>query len=146
METIRVRAEFHASHRLLRYDGKCAFVHGHTWRGSLVVGAEEFPRDEKLDLAVDFGAFKAIFKRLDHKMMVSAEDAVFLDPELFCPEGVLVIPGRNPTVENVASYCMDQAVQVLRESFPARQREYRLELTVQETDNNIYTLERTVAI
>ena len=137
METIRVRAEFHASHRLLRYGGKCAFVHGHTWCGSLVVGAEEFPRDEKLDLSVDFGALKDIFKRLDHKMMVSAEDAVFLNPELFCPEGVLVIPGRNPTVENVAGYCMDQAVEVLAASFPARQREYRLEVTVQETDNNI---------
>ena len=146
METIRVCAEFHASHRLLRYDGKCASVHGHTWRGSLVVAAEDFPRDGKLDLAVDFGTLKAVFKRLDHKMMVSAEDAVFLDPELFCPEGVVVIPGRNPTVENVANYCMEQAVQVLVGSFPAGQREYRLEVTVQETDNNIFTLERTAVI
>ena len=65
METIRAHGKFHAAHRQLDYDGKCAYVHGHTWRGVFVVSAARFPRLEKLDMSVDFGALKDIFKFLD---------------------------------------------------------------------------------
>ena len=30
METITAKGHFHAAHRQLGYDGKCAYVHGHT--------------------------------------------------------------------------------------------------------------------
>ena len=89
METLRAEGKFHAAHRQLGYPGKCAFVHGHTWRGAFVVRAERFPRDHKLDMSVDFGALKDIFKSLDQKMLVSKNDAVFLDPSLFEPAGVV---------------------------------------------------------
>ena len=142
METIKVRGEFHAGHRLLGYDGKCAVVHGHTWRGGFVVRTERFPRDERLDISVDFGVLKGIFKSLDHKMMVSGDDEVFLNSELFASAGVVVIPGKNPTVENVAHYCVNEAAQLLERLFPGL--EYSIEVTIQETDNNIFTLERTL--
>ena len=146
METLKAQGKFHAAHRQLGYDGKCAYVHGHTWRGTFVVRARRFPRDEKLDMSVDFGALKAIFKFLDHKMLISENDKTFLQSELFEPEGVVIIPGRNPSVENVTLYCMDKAVEVLQDLFPDRQVEYHLEVTIQETDNNFMTLERTVTI
>lgn len=144
METIKVTGKFHAGHRLRGYEGKCAFVHGHTWHGTFVVCTECFPRHEKLDLSVDFGMLKDIFKFLDHKMLVAAEDETFLNPKLFAPEGVVVIPGRNPTVENVARYCLDEAVRVLKRLFPENRCEYRIEVTVQETENNFFSLEQTV--
>lgn len=142
METIKAQGKFHAAHRLLDYDGKCAWVHGHTWRGAFVVRAERFPRREKLDLAVDFGALKDIFKFLDHKMLVAARDATFLDAKLFDPQGVVVMPGDNPSVENVAEYCLDQAVAVLQGLFPRRGHQYHIEVSIQETDNNFFVAER----
>jgi 6-pyruvoyltetrahydropterin/6-carboxytetrahydropterin synthase len=146
METLRAHGKFHAAHRQLHYQGKCAFVHGHTWRGTFVVKAERFPRDPQLDMSVDFGALKDIFGGLDHKMLVSKNDLQFLDPKLFAGEGVVVMPGENPSVENVALYCLDEAVGVLKALFPGRQVEYHIEVTIQETDNNFYTLDRTLVI
>jgi 6-pyruvoyltetrahydropterin/6-carboxytetrahydropterin synthase len=142
METIKARGRFHAAHRQLDYDGKCAYVHGHTWRGVFVVRTERFPRLEKLDMSVDFGALKDIFKFLDHKMLVSARDTTFLDAKLFEPQGVVVMPGENPSVENVAEYCLDQAVEVLQKLFPERGDQYHIEVSIQETDNNFFVADR----
>ena len=142
METIEARGKFHAAHRQLDYDGKCAYVHGHTWRGVFVVRTERFPRLEKLDMSVDFGALKDIFKFLDHKMLISARDATFLDAKLFEPQGVVVMPGENPSVENVAEYCLDQAVEVLQGLFPQRGHQYHIEVSIQETDNNFFVADR----
>ena len=142
METIKARGKFHAAHRQLDYDGKCAYVHGHTWRGVFVVRTERFPRLEKLDMSVDFGALKDIFKFLDHKMLISARDGTFLDPKLFESQGVVVMPGENPSVENVAEYCLDQAVEVLQKLFPERGHQYHIEVSIQETDNNFFVADR----
>ncbi|MDA0336944.1 MAG: 6-carboxytetrahydropterin synthase [bacterium] len=91
METIRIEGHFHAGHRQLEYKGKCAWVHGHTWR-----------------------------------------------------EGVVVIPGDNPSVENVVQYCLNKAVDVLARSLKLTCQNYRLEVTIQETDNNRLTADRTI--
>ncbi|MCY3789997.1 MAG: 6-carboxytetrahydropterin synthase [Gemmatimonadetes bacterium] len=142
METIKARGKFHAAHRQLDYNGKCAYVHGHTWRGVFVVRTERFPRLEKLDMSVDFGALKDIFKFLDHKMLVSSRDTTFLNAKLFDPQGVVVMPGENPSVENVAEYCLDQAVGVLQGLFPQRGYQYHIEVSIQETDNNFFVADR----
>jgi len=146
METIKVHGKFHAAHRQLGYDGKCAHVHGHTWRGTFVVRAECFPRLAPLDMSVDFGLLKDIFKSLDHKMLVAARDATFLDTKLFDQQGVVVMPGENPSVENVAEYCLDRAVELLQGLFPGRGVEYYIEVTIQETDNNFFFAERLVEV
>ena len=146
MEILTAKGHFHAAHRQLDYAGKCAHVHGHTWRGSFVVRAERFPRLEGVDVSVDFGALKEIFRSLDHRMLVSARDRTFLDGALFDREGVVLLPGENPSVENVALYCMERAVEALRKLFPDRGIDYDLEVSIQETDNNLFTLQRTVTI
>ncbi|MBT3344331.1 MAG: 6-carboxytetrahydropterin synthase [Gemmatimonadetes bacterium] len=145
MEQIIAKGRFHAAHRQLGYEGKCAWVHGHTWRGTFTVRAEAFPRDD-LDMSVDFGALKKIFKDLDHKMLVSEQDRTFLDAGLFEPEGVVIMPGSNPSVENVTHYCMNEAIDRLTSLFPGRGIDYDLEVMIQETDNNFFTLHRTVSI
>lgn len=146
METIRTHGKFHAAHRQLDYVGKCAYVHGHTWRGTFVVSAERFPRLEQLDMSVDFGALKDIFKFLDHKMLIAARDKTFLNADLFEPQGVVIMPGENPSVENVAEYCLGQAVEVLQGLFPGRGVEYQIEVTIQETDNNFFVADRQIVI
>ena len=59
MEQITVHARFHTGHRQIGYPGKCRFVHGHTWKGTIVVTTEEFPRDE-IDMSLDFGDLKKV--------------------------------------------------------------------------------------
>lgn len=145
METLRAHADFHAAHRQLDYDGKCRYVHGHTWHANVEVRTEYFLRDA-LDMSLDFGAIKDIFKFLDHKMLVSERDDVFLNSEVFEPEGVVVMPGSNPSVENVALYGMNQVVDVLAKHFKELEIEYHIEVVIQETDNNVFTMKKTVRI
>ncbi len=145
MEKIIVHSHFHTGHRQLGYPGKCKFVHGHTWRGTITVSTEEFPRDH-LDMALDFGDLKAIMRFLDHKMLVTPNDELFRNPEMFEPEGVVVIKGNGPSVENVAYYVWEGVVAHIREKFPNQQKSYKIEVEIQETDNNIFVVEKSVVI
>ena len=145
MERITVHATFHAGHRQLRYPGKCKFVHGHTWRATITVTTDEFPRDE-LDMSIDFGDLKDILRFLDHKMLVTEHDATFLDPDLFEPEGVVRLKGKGPSVENVAAYAFDKVVDLIRGKFPGRGTSYAISVTIIETENNLFTVEKTVTI
>src|SRR5690348_4151339 len=81
MEKIIVHAKFHTGHRQIGYPGKCRFVHGHTWRGTLSVRAEEFPRDD-IDMSLDFGDLKNIMRKFDHKMIVTEGDETFMNSSL----------------------------------------------------------------
>lgn len=145
MEKIRVLAKFHTGHRQIGYPGHCAWVHGHTWRGSIVVTTEEFPRDE-LDMALDFGDLKKIMRDFDHRMIVTSNDPLFTDPKLFEPEGVVVIPGKGPSVENVATYVWDHVVKHIQEKFPGRNKTYSIEVEIQETDNNFFTVMKNAVV
>ena len=121
MEKIIVTAKFHTGHRQLGYPGKCKFVHGHTWQGKVVVAAEEFPRDD-LDMSLEFGDIKNVMRFMDHKMLVTEQDTTFLDSGLFEPEGVVMLKGKGPSVENVAAYVFDGVVEVIRKQYPGRER------------------------
>jgi 6-pyruvoyltetrahydropterin/6-carboxytetrahydropterin synthase len=145
MEKIIVTAKFHTGHRQLGYPGKCKFVHGHTWQGKVVVAAEEFPRDD-LDMSLDFGDIKAVIRFMDHKMLVTEQDKTFLDRGLFEPEGVVMLKGKGPSVENVAHYVFDGVVDLIRKQYPGRGVGYTIEVTIQETENNIFVVEKTVTV
>ena len=72
------------------YPGKCRFVHGHTWRGTIVVSTQEFPRDD-IDMSLEFGDIKNVMRFMDHKMLVTDQDTTFLNSEFFEPEGVVEV-------------------------------------------------------
>jgi 6-pyruvoyltetrahydropterin/6-carboxytetrahydropterin synthase len=145
MEKIIVTAKFHTGHRQLGYPGKCKFVHGHTWQGKVVVSAEEFPRDE-LDMSIDFGHIKDVMRFMDHKMLITEGDATFQDAALFEPEGVVMLKGKGPSVENVAHYVFDGVVALIRKQYPGQRVRYTVEVTIQETENNIFVVEKAVTI
>lgn len=145
MEKIIVHAKFHTGHRQLGYPGKCKWVHGHTWRGTVTVSTEEFPRDE-LDMSLDFGDIKDIMRDLDHKILVTPQDTTFLDPTLFEPEGVVVLQGKGPSVENVAHYVFDHVVELVRAKYPGRGLRYQIEVSIQETENNIFVVDKAVTV
>ena len=145
MERIIVTAKFHTGHRQLGYPGKCKFVHGHTWQGKVVVSAEELPRDD-LDMSIDFGAIKNVMRVLDHKMLITEQDTTFLDAGLFEPEGVVMLKGKGPSVENVAHYVFDGVVALIQKRYPGKGVRYTVEVTIQETENNTFIVEKAVTI
>jgi len=145
MEKIIVHAKFHTGHRQLGYPGKCKFVHGHTWRGTVSVSAEEFPRDD-LDMSLDFGDIKEVMRFMDHKMLVTEQDAAFLNAALFEPEGVVLLKGKGPSVENVAHYVFDGVVGLIVAKYPGRAIRYTIEVTIQETENNFFIVQKPATI
>ncbi len=145
MEKVQVHAHFHAGHRQMGYPGKCEWVHGHTWRAKIIVSTDEFPRDN-LDMSLDFGDLKAIARSLDHKMMVSKDDALFLDEEKFCRDGIVIIEGRGPSVENVAKHIFRGVVAHIQLKYPSRGIEYFIEVEIQETENNFFTVSDRVTV
>jgi 6-pyruvoyltetrahydropterin/6-carboxytetrahydropterin synthase len=145
MEKIIVHARFHTGHRQLGYPGKCKFVHGHTWQGTVTVTAAEFPRDD-LDMSLDFGDIKNVMRFMDHKMLVTDSDTTFLKSEFFEPEGVVILKGKGPSVENVAYYVFDGVVDVIKKQYPGKNIRYTIEVTIQETENNIFQVEKEVTI
>ncbi|MFM8532584.1 MAG: 6-pyruvoyl trahydropterin synthase family protein [Acidimicrobiia bacterium] len=145
MEKIIVTAKFHTGHRQLGYPGKCKFVHGHTWHGKVMISAEEFPRDD-IDMSLEFGDIKNVMRFMDHKMLVTEQDTTFLNGELFEPDGVVVLKGKGPSVENVAYYVYDGVVDVIKAQYPGRGVNYTIEVTIQETENNIFIVEKMITI
>ena len=145
METIIVHSHFHTGHRQLGYPGKCKFVHGHTWQGKVTIAAEEFPRDN-IDMSLEFGDIKNVMRFMDHKMLVTEGDTTFLNSEFFEPEGVVVLKGKGPSVENVALYVWNKVVDHIRDKFPGHGVAYTVEVRIQETDNNIFVIEKIATI
>ena len=145
MESLRARSYFHAAHRQLGYPGKCRHVHGHTWHGEIVVRCERFPRND-LDMSIDFGDLKDVLRALDHKIMVSGNDSLFSDAELFDPAGVVVIPGGGPSVENIAGYVLDGVADVIRQQYPDQGIEYEISVEIRETEHNTMSVQRAVVI
>ena len=92
MFELSVKGHFSGAHRLVRYQGPCARVHGHNW------DVEVFLRGRRLDaegLLVDFKRVKeevrAALDALDHRDLNRLP--MFAD--------------RNPTSEHLARYLFD---------------------------------------
>lgn len=144
MERLYVHAKFHTAHRQLGFPGHCKYVHGHTWHGTITITAlDDFDRDE-LDMSIDFGELKALLRHFDHKIIVTRDDATFLDPKLFEPEGMVVIDGRSPSVENVATLVCSQVIEHLGAKYPDRNKRYTVDVLIQETENNHFGVTRDV--
>ena len=41
MYQVRIEVLFDSGHRLLDYDGKCAYPHGHSYRAEVFIGADK---------------------------------------------------------------------------------------------------------
>lgn len=94
--------DFCYGHRLLNYDGKCKYLHGHNGRAVITIEAETL--DDR-GMVLDFSDIKKtvstwIDDNLDHRMLLHREDpAVEMLRELGEPLHLL---DNNPTAENIA--------------------------------------------
>jgi 6-pyruvoyltetrahydropterin/6-carboxytetrahydropterin synthase len=101
--------DFCYGHRLLNYDGKCKYLHGHN--GRVVISLE----GEKLDdrgMLVDFTDIKRgirgwIDDALDHRMILNQADPLLAMLQQQA-QPVFVIP-HNPTAENIARLIFEYA-------------------------------------
>lgn len=99
--------DFCYGHRLLNYDGKCKYLHGHNGRAVIALEAERL--DER-GMVLDFSDIKRVVSRwiddnLDHRMILhEADPAVATLKSLGEP---LYLIDRNPTAENIAKLIYD---------------------------------------
>lgn len=96
-------------HRLLHYEGKCRFLHGHNGLAEIVLKKSSL---DKRGMVVDFtdvknelGAF--INEQLDHKMLLHKKDP--LVPALKKAGEPFFLMDSNPTAENIAKLIFDYA-------------------------------------
>jgi 6-pyruvoyltetrahydropterin/6-carboxytetrahydropterin synthase len=101
--------DFCYGHRLLNYDGKCKYLHGHNGRAVIAI------EGEKLDdrgMVVDFSDIKRVVSKwiddeLDHRMLLHRDDpAVDFLRKLGEPLKLIDV---NPTAENIAKLIYDFA-------------------------------------
>ena len=87
MYRLRVELTFDAAHRLNGYKGKCANLHGHTWKVEVFVISDKL---NEIGMLIDFENLrekvKEITKKLDHSFLNDFKEI------------------GNPTSENIARY------------------------------------------
>jgi 6-pyruvoyltetrahydropterin/6-carboxytetrahydropterin synthase len=109
MFTVTKTFSFCYGHRLLRDEGKCRHLHGHTGKATFTLGSEKL--DEN-GMVFHFDRLKEtigrwISENLDHTLLLRRDDpmaeALRQNGERFCEVE------QNPTAENIAAMLLDQA-------------------------------------
>ena len=94
--------DFCYGHRLLNYDGKCKYLHGHNGRAVIVI---EAPKLDDRGMVMDFSDIKRVVsswidEHLDHRMLLHREDP--MAPILEKMGEPVHLLDVNPTAENIA--------------------------------------------
>lgn len=99
---IYLEHSFDAGHRIVGHKGKCARLHGHTYRCEFWMNRQHLVEP---GFVVDFGDVKDLVNRWDHQMLLWVKDEIapaFSGSGYFAHDhGVVVLP-FNPTAENMA--------------------------------------------
>lgn len=102
MYRVTRQIDFCYGHRLLNYDGKCKYLHGHNGRAVIAI---ESPSLDDRGMVMDFSDIKRVVStwiddNLDHRMILHRDDpALPFLRELGEP---LHVVDCNPTAENIA--------------------------------------------
>ena len=101
--------DFCYGHRLLRYQGKCAHLHGHNGRVEIVVAAKALDRQS---MVTDFSEIQRVVKgfideHLDHKLLLSKDDP--LVEVLKKQDEPIFVMDSDPTAEAIARLICDKA-------------------------------------
>ena len=89
-------AYFDASHRLLHYKGKCAFLHGHRWKVEVWVDGQV---DPVTGILADYNMIRETIETYDHQVILNENDPMVACLSQFQP--VITTPG-DPTSEALA--------------------------------------------
>ena len=100
--------DFCYGHRLLRYKGKCAHLHGHNGRLEVTVQAGDL---DGQSMVTDFSAIEKVVRafveqNLDHKLLLSKDDP--LVEVLRAQKEPLYVMDDDPTAEAIARHVLDR--------------------------------------
>lgn len=107
MFIVTKKINFSYGHRLLNYDGKCKYLHGHN--GKLEIDIASKTLDDR-GMVMDFSDVKKIVKAwidntIDHKMLLRYDDPLL---EYLKEKGEpIFVMQANPTAENIAKLIYD---------------------------------------
>ena len=109
MYRVTRQIDFCYGHRLLNYEGKCRYLHGHNGRAFIVI---EAPQLDQRGMVMDFSDIKDVMKQwidqnLDHRMILHREDPAV--PALEEVGEPLYLLDCNPTAEAIARVIFDVA-------------------------------------
>ena len=111
-----------AAHRLLNYEGKCANIHGHSYRAiftfknslQATIDLETPNKLNKDGMVIDFSILKEkiqgwIDRHWDHVLILNSLDPLIdvLLPVLLHDEYQIYLMNGNPTAENMAKHLFD---------------------------------------
>ena len=131
MATIRITKEFsyEGAHALYNYDGKCKYIHGHSYKLFVTVKGEPLndPSNCKNGMLLDFKELKsivneAIIDKFDHALILR-NDAP-LAAEIGSEYKNVVLVDFQPTCENMIAYFAS----VIKERLPKNVELYSLKL------------------
>lgn len=107
----RVTCEIHFcyGHRLLNYEGKCKYLHGHNGKAVITLEAETL---DHRGMVLDFSDIKQsvgawIDAELDHRMILHRDDPIV--PLLKQQGEPFHVMDDNPTAENIARLISERA-------------------------------------
>ena len=137
MYLLKTSASFDSAHFLKGYNGKCANLHGHTWRVEVEVSAGALVTEgEKRGMVIDFSdlkkSVKALADRYDHTLIYEQGSLRESTLNALREEGfsLIELPVR-PTAENFAKLFYE----ALSRELPV------CRVTVYETPQNCATYE-----
>ena len=132
MYLLKTAATFDSAHFLSGYNGKCANIHGHTWKLEVAISSQELKETgEKRGMVIDFSDFKKAVRelasRFDHTLIYEKGSLKPSTVDSLKSEGFSLkeVPFR-PTAENFARHFY----KALAEKLPVRR------VTVYETPDN----------
>jgi 6-pyruvoyltetrahydropterin/6-carboxytetrahydropterin synthase len=108
---ISLEMTFDAGHRIVGHKGKCARLHGHTYKVHVMASGPIV----RPGFVVDFGDIKDLVNEWDHRMLLWEEDRLSLVTFLSdgtpveSSEGVIRL-SFNPTAENMARNLAERLV------------------------------------
>lgn len=130
MYQVTKEIRFCYGHRLLNYEGKCRYLHGHNGRAVITLAT---PSLDPLGMVMDFSQIKRVVgawidAQLDHRMILHRDDPVL--PHLQKQGEPVFLVDVNPTAENIARLIFDHAKS---QGFPV------VEVTLWETEDSYAT-------
>lgn len=101
--------DFSTGHRVYGHESQCSHLHGHNYRITFTVEAEEL---DKVGRVMDFSVIKDCLcewleANWDHKFLIFRDDPWASVLKETDPTGVVVVD-FNPTAENMGQYLIDE--------------------------------------
>ena len=120
---------FDAAHYLPNYEGKCANLHGHTWKVEIRIDMSTLPADD--GMIIDFTELKKIISMFDHRILNVCPK--HLDTVLRGTQPFLWGFFDNPTAENIAKEIHLIVKKKLKEIYDSF---YRVQVKLYESEHS----------